>query len=1519
MSVTKNELSSFAVTYEEDCEPNIRLCHKRTFTQPGKGEEYTCKTVAIDQSKNTRVAFGFQSGEIFITSAKSSGAFDWSNCHHIRMGQTADSIVSLAWDRTIYGRSYLSCAYERGRESEHFISLYDVNQGKDLMTERDVSEKLYSMEFLSADLSLLMLNCMNRNNITIFDRRFLSRALYEFPIGDEEFEVSHLEYNPNRYANITCGSASTGMLYELDIDPTPAFAHHLLCKQSVEPQETIVREYANRFSYGVQQIYTPLRNINHFRWCHRTPGLLIAASPCYTPVTSEDCEEWIQVKAIYVEHERYRSTFGADGSIVYCGEEEFQQFRVKHPIALREKKETGFPLAESGELPKEKAEELAKRLKIARAKPTFELEPEEIDLIFEMEQRERDLINEKIDRNHFEAPIEDVQRRIPFLRQHQQTVALNKQLQLWFSRSDINQLSLLRAKRGYGFATVPGSAKAIIKNSYYAIRNRPEETECLKECWKMLTRVYSSSITTRFLTRYGTAFPGVRRVARNLRSKTTFKNDTVTFRNKYYVSHSRDDILRMVGWVPMDENQTLASKLERLMNTEGLEEKTRAAAMAIFYMQGIRRQIVPGQDVGNVRLHYKKMIDAMIITMETNNGIQIKDFDALLEIMEDPYLLAMLHFLARRQFHYHVMQRHIMATHTLRLEDRIAIAAIHMEDEGFRQSLKVLTKSVRKSHDPLSVLLISGLDDHKYAHLAIHSYLAQTNDIQTAALILCAGNCFRRSKIWETYDMRRSVMDRITLAIMNNALKNTRKFSLQIVLSYMEWLQSNKLTLQKSYIMTFLRKKLEFPKNDPKIQAGRTQGLVACNFCSKPILPYIGDNMENLLAQPMKSPMNPTTNRRMISVAHSLQIAEMERRKLLPKSRGCPHCGRPLPRCLICKRACIQQKDGMSTTQMDDWFIWCTRCAHGGHLKHLRSWFALNPVCPAGDCSCCCPQIDDIFNANFKSKKSEQEEFDDPYVINGFTVTTLSATLNGSSPNESEKGRLVQNLKSRPQIIRPPTVVQHRLSKDSGISSASAAKSKTTPTEGAPWSSNETTDSTQVSATPCSSATDLYSDVSTDEREEAHDEPNPNADPNAPADDSNRQFFETVPAWDMTPEVIKQSSTIKRMLKARQLKQSLKELQINAEPDIPEDEEEGRSRRPTGERTAEDDRPFGTKAERRQKLNVMLRQENKFARIQNRLRVTDEDQVADAPPIPEPPVEKPKNPSNRWIVGDKDGVGRPLATQVTVQLDQNTVYHSDRDLSSSAPNIRFTERVHLLPPRIHPTVAAGYRSAQMLQQMAAAEEFKADVAKEQEVFDAAERMFEEQQLSEQLAKEQLLKEAADQQQKDPETSEKKPKRAAKKRTAYTDFDQTTVDVQIIPSDSEDETDEEAAQVARLCALLNSNLHNENAELKRIQSHGFQDMNSLIVAYKQSEQKKKERARAARRVHIRDTPEVRQSTPEEKRSRSSGDDKSPSSRNNSGRSYERNHDLERKREPRTQSASDQQFVRPSRNEMPMHRL
>lgn len=180
-------------------------------------------------------------------------------------------------------------------------------------------------------------------------------------------------------------------------------------------------------------------------------------------------------------------------------------------------------------------------------------------------------------------------------------------------------------------------------------------------------------------------------MSRGLESNAIVREDKITFRNKYYVSERRDEILRLVSWVPLDDYLNLAIKLERLINAPDLRSKTRAASMAMFYLQGNARCRHSCPSVfklyilfsksylekietylettectdrysSTVVTRYKSMVKKMLEVIETNDGIRIKNFEKLLEEIEDPYLNAMLIFLGRRQFVYNYMQRQIMAT-----------------------------------------------------------------------------------------------------------------------------------------------------------------------------------------------------------------------------------------------------------------------------------------------------------------------------------------------------------------------------------------------------------------------------------------------------------------------------------------------------------------------------------------------------------------------------------------------------------------------------------------------------------------------------------------------------------------------------------------------------------------------------------------------------------------------------------------------------------------------------------------
>lgn len=82
-----------------------------------------------------------------------------------------------------------------------------------------------------------------------------------------------------------------------------------------------------------------------------------------------------------------------------------------------------------------------------------------------------------------------------------------------------------------------------------------------------------------------------------------------------------------------------------------------------------------------------------------------------------------------------------------------------------------------------------------------------------------------------------------------------------------------------------------------------------------------------------------------------------ERRAL----QACPHCGAPLPRCLVCllllgTPIADAERAGASDVEnrFRQWFSFCLSCSHGAHAHHAEEWFSKHYVCPVPDCNCRC-------------------------------------------------------------------------------------------------------------------------------------------------------------------------------------------------------------------------------------------------------------------------------------------------------------------------------------------------------------------------------------------------------------------------------------------------------------------------------------------------------------------------------------------------------------------------------------
>ncbi|KAF9809376.1 hypothetical protein IEO21_07417 [Rhodonia placenta] len=84
---------------------------------------------------------------------------------------------------------------------------------------------------------------------------------------------------------------------------------------------------------------------------------------------------------------------------------------------------------------------------------------------------------------------------------------------------------------------------------------------------------------------------------------------------------------------------------------------------------------------------------------------------------------------------------------------------------------------------------------------------------------------------------------------------------------------------------------------------------------------------------------------------------------------ACPHCGRPLPRCVVCLMTLniVQDSTRTSTTvsshtedTIDEALVFCQTCRHGGHASHILQWFygedgrRSHGTCPVAGCECRC-------------------------------------------------------------------------------------------------------------------------------------------------------------------------------------------------------------------------------------------------------------------------------------------------------------------------------------------------------------------------------------------------------------------------------------------------------------------------------------------------------------------------------------------------------------------------------------
>jgi hypothetical protein len=243
----------------------------------------------------------------------------------------------------------------------------------------------------------------------------------------------------------------------------------------------------------------------------------------------------------------------------------------------------------------------------------------------------------------------------------------------------------------------------------------------------------------------------------------------------------------------------------------------------------------------------------------------------------------------------------------LRMSDRLAFACRFLDDSQLKNYLHgELEKGTVEGS--LSTLMITGLSDQ--AIQIIDRYLRSSEDIQTTAIL----SVFLQEKLTD---------DRLE-----------------------EWIEHYRQLLNSEKLW-HVRCKFDISHRRMRKTSVEPYLGLYCYYC----------NTELTLPRMLST--------RLLSKKGWSDLAQ----KAL--SNHCPECNKQLPRCAVClvpfssfnpylEKARELREPGAPkpALPLGDWFCWCEKCRHGGHVSHINEWFSNNSKCPVASCECPCASLD---------------------------------------------------------------------------------------------------------------------------------------------------------------------------------------------------------------------------------------------------------------------------------------------------------------------------------------------------------------------------------------------------------------------------------------------------------------------------------------------------------------------------------------------------------------------------------
>lgn len=362
--------------------------------------------------------------------------------------------------------------------------------------------------------------------------------------------------------------------------------------------------------------------------------------------------------------------------------------------------------------------------------------------------------------------------------------------------------------------------------------------------------------------------------------------------------------LELCGWKFTTE--TLEAECNELID-RGLYYQAIVQAVLHEYKHialNILRTLIRSKTIPNIGL-------GALLASDTINEEQREMCQWMAADTEDAALKALLTFLITGDW------RDVMKLKYLHLGYRVALGLKYLNDTELRGFLQSETARAVKNGD-LEGILLTGLGEQCMD--LMQTYITKTNDLQTAVLATAFTNPRYvddlRWEMWkETYFMQ---------------------------------MQSWRAFVQRSQFVIQHGQMAKTSDEHSLLEPPEPQVTLRCKHCQQSLARHDAHSIssKNRGIQPNgKAP-----GRSEVIAAASAGIV-------------CPHCGRHMPRCGICKMylgtADPSRKGGARELKklgdvMAKFLTFCVSCQHGFHASHARAWFQKHDTCPVPECQCLC-------------------------------------------------------------------------------------------------------------------------------------------------------------------------------------------------------------------------------------------------------------------------------------------------------------------------------------------------------------------------------------------------------------------------------------------------------------------------------------------------------------------------------------------------------------------------------------